>query len=155
MRKSIRAQLGEYRATVTGHVQKLIRREEKPKELLTQCIAGVRKLAHEIAKSPPTEERKSAIRYVKRGVQEYNAKRYDDAVHSFRKALSFDANYARAHTYLGNALYKRGHVTEAVSAWQKAVEVDPESEAAAKAQSKLLRFGAGAENILSHMKEEQ
>ena len=89
-----------------------------------------------------TPQRKAAIHRVEKGIAAYNTRRYNDAENLFRQAIEQDPGYARAHCYLGNALHKLGAPEEAVLEWKKAVIVDPDSEAAAKAQAKLNKVSA-------------
>ena len=89
-----------------------------------------------------TSQRKSAIRRVEKGIERYNTRRYVEAEELFRQAIALDPGYARAHCYLGNTLHKLGSPEEAVFEWKKAVIVDPESDAAAKAKDKLDKVAA-------------
>jgi len=87
-----------------------------------------------------SNDRKRAIQTVKRGMKAFNAKQYADAEELFRRAISRDPTYARAHAYLGNTLYKGKRQMEAMCAWQKAIEVEPGSDAADMAQEKIQRI---------------
>ena len=89
-----------------------------------------------------TSQRKAAIHRVEKGIAAYNTRKYNEAETLFRQAIEQDPGYSRAHCYLGNALHKLGAPEEAVIEWKKAVIVDPDSEAAAKAQAKLNKVTA-------------
>ena len=91
---------------------------------------------------PKTPERKSALREVNKGVRLYNDKRYAEALTAFELARDTDPTYGRAWLYLGNALYKRSRQSEAVSAWERAIAVEPRSKAADKARMKMDRLRA-------------
>jgi beta-lactamase regulating signal transducer with metallopeptidase domain len=53
------------------------------------------------------------------------AKRYDDAVKTYRHALELNPTNASAHCNLGYALMQQGKVDEAIPEFQKAIELDP------------------------------
>ena len=84
-----------------------------------------------------SDERKEAIRLTRKGRSAYNQKDYEKAERYFRRAVEEDSGYALACTYLGHTLYKQGLAQKAVEWWQRAIDVDPRSEAAAKAQKKI------------------
>ena len=140
MPKKLRQRFQAYEAEVSTHLRRLFRREEKPREALTAVAKDTRKLARKVLQPEPTENHKQAIVWVKKGVAAYNLKEYEDAEQCFRRALAFDENYARAYLYLGNALYKKRHRSEAFAAWETAIDVAPRSEAAKMAQEKLDRL---------------
>lgn len=82
-------------------------------------------------------EHKQAARYLETGREYYNKKRYKKARKYFEKAAATDGRYGLAYYYLGLAMYKTDRPKGAKSAWQRAIDVDPESEAADKAREKL------------------
>jgi len=82
-------------------------------------------------------DHKRASGYLERGRVYYNKKRYEKAEHYFRKSIDRDPQYALAHYYLGLALYRKDDSSAAVRAWNRAKEVEPGSDAAAKADKKL------------------
>ena len=73
------------------------------------------------------------------GRKYYNDKRYHKAERCFRKAIITDESYALAHYYHGLSLYQINRPSAAKFAWTRATEVDPDSEAAEKAQRKLTK----------------
>jgi adenylate cyclase len=54
------------------------------------------------------------------GFVHYFARRYDEAIEQFRKALDMDGNFAEAHRGLGEALIQKGMLAEAASALRQA-----------------------------------
>jgi tetratricopeptide (TPR) repeat protein len=91
---------------------------------------------------PTTSQRKAATQLVKKGIDFYNTHRYIEACDFFREAIAQDPGYARAHCYLGNTLHKLGYPEEALFEWKKAVIVEPDSDAALKAQEKLDKIAS-------------
>lgn len=82
-------------------------------------------------------EHKQAARHLENGREYYNKKRYKKALKYFQKAAATDGRYGLAYYYLGLALYKTDRPKGARSAWRRAIDVDPESEAADRAREKL------------------
>ena len=62
-----------------------------------------------------TKQRKLAMQWLNKGKDCYNTRSYEKAEEFFRRALTEDPAYARAHAYLGNALYSADR-----AAWQDA-----------------------------------
>lgn len=87
-----------------------------------------------------TGERKLARKYLKQGIKHYNAKRYSDALYAFKKSLDEDPHYARGLLYYGNTLYKLNEEAAAQDFWKRAIAVEPRSDSARNAQTKLLRI---------------
>ncbi|MHB0959898.1 MAG: tetratricopeptide repeat protein, partial [Pirellulaceae bacterium] len=54
------------------------------------------------------------------------AKRWDEAVASYRRAVTIQPDYADAHFNLGNALTGLGHHVEAVASYRCAVQLQPD-----------------------------
>lgn len=82
-------------------------------------------------------EHKQAARHLETGREYYNKKRYKKALKYFEKAAAVDGRYGLAYYYLGLAMYKTDRPKGAKLAWQRAIDVDPESEGADKAREKL------------------
>jgi len=80
-----------------------------------------------------------ASQYVEKGRRAYNDKNFKMAEDLFRHAIIENPRYALAFTYLGSTLYNLQRINDATSMWMKAIEVDPDSEAAAKAMRHLRR----------------
>ena len=55
----------------------------------------------------------------------------------FRKCMGRSSDTSAAYSNLGNALYQLKRVDESVTAWKKAVEVDPSNQKAAAALERL------------------
>lgn len=154
MSKKYVARLREFGRTVQGHIRKAIRREEKPAEAVQAMAHGARHLFKRLIQPAESHKRKKANQYVREGVEAYNVRSYDRAEHYFSKAVTEDNDCALGWTYLGNTHYKLGRLTEAISAWQQAVEVEPRSKGAVMAREKLLRAGKGSGSIIDNMKEQ-
>lgn len=113
-----------------------------------EAWAETRKLFYRLNKGETSHNRKQAIELVKRGMTKYNTKNYAEAEELFRRAIGKDAGYGRAHAYLGNTLYKLRRLTDAISCWNKAIEVEPNSDAADLAKEKLLAVNKGDDGLL-------
>ena len=72
----------------------------------------------------PVAPRSAEAEYNK-GLQAKAAKRYPDAIDSFRKAVDIKANYPEAWNELGFALRQTGKYTEAVKAYDEALRLRP------------------------------
>lgn len=118
------------------------------REACMEAWAETRKLFYRLNKGETSHNRKQAIELVKRGMTKYNEKNYTEAEELFRRAVGKDAGYGRAHAYLGNTLYKLKRLTDAISCWNKAIEVEPNSDAADLAKEKLLSVNKGSDGLL-------
>lgn len=103
---------------------------------------------------PLTAARKEAMKHVNNGARCYNAKRFDEALALFREATYCDPSYARAHMYMGNALYKMNQQGDAVKAWERAVAVEPNSKAAFNAHAKLERLRTQQQRAIHELREQ-
>ena len=103
-------------------------------------VAEARKFAYRLKAGGTSNDRKRAIDLVKRGMKAYNEKDYDAAESLFRRATHKDPGYGRGYAYLGNALYKQKRNIDAVTAWNKAIDVEPNSDAAEMAKEKLAHM---------------
>ena len=54
------------------------------------------------------------------------AKRYDDAVRSYKRALELNPQNASAHCNLGYVLMQQGKLDDAIREFQKTLEIDPD-----------------------------
>jgi tetratricopeptide (TPR) repeat protein len=61
------------------------------------------------------------------GLRHYFARRYDEAIAEYRKALELDRDFAPAHWHLGWAYQEGGRLEEGVAAARQALALDPES----------------------------
>lgn len=150
----LRKHLKSYEKHVAEHVERLRKGEESAAEAMRGFFKDTRRFAREVTHPPPNRQRKAAIHYVKRGMEAFNERNYHEAERVFRLAVHEDDTYARAHLYLGNTLFKRKRFTEAVTSWNRAVEVEPKSEAASEARGKLLRLGHGEGDVMSNLTDQ-
>ncbi|HEV7842702.1 MAG TPA: tetratricopeptide repeat protein, partial [Pyrinomonadaceae bacterium] len=58
------------------------------------------------------------------GVSYYMARRYEDAIQQYHKALEMDSTFTIAHEHLGSALLQAGLHDEAIAAFRAAVRID-------------------------------
>lgn len=72
----------------------------------------------------PVAPRSAESEYNK-GLQAKAAKRYSDAIASFRKAVDIKANYPEAWNELGFALRQTGQYPEAIKAYDEALRLRP------------------------------
>ena len=140
MAKSLSKRLKTFFHETGRHLARAVRREEPAGEALAEIWAQTRRLGRGARGRHRSKGRQEAVNFAKRGTQAYNRREYAQAEALFRKAIEDDPHYARAHTYLGNALYKQTRVLEAVQQWQIAIRVEPDSEAAQEAQEKIFRL---------------
>ena len=85
-----------------------------------------------------------------------NARRYDEAIAQLRKTIEMDPRFYLAHYYLGQAFQLKGQRAEAITEYQKAVELDDDPEALAYLGQAYARSGQRdeAQKILAHLTEE-
>jgi tetratricopeptide (TPR) repeat protein len=126
-----------YFKNLVKHTKWVITRNES----VGEAIQGVRKDSKKLAKSvttgPPTTGGKIARKMTEEARHAYNEHRYESAEELLRSAIVEDPKYALAFTYLGHTLYKQRKIEEAVQYWTKATIIDPESDAAKRAQRKI------------------
>jgi tetratricopeptide (TPR) repeat protein len=90
-----------------------------------------------IAGGTPAASHKEASVLLEKGRKFYNDKNFAKAEECFSRAVTEDPQYALAHYYLGLARYKRDNQRGAEAAWTQAMHVEPNSQAADKAEKKL------------------
>jgi len=85
-----------------------------------------------------------------------NARRYDEAIAQLRKTIEIDPRFYIAHYYLAQAFQLKGQRTEAITEYQKAVELNDDPEALAYLGQAHARAGQRdeAQKILAHLREE-
>lgn len=154
MGKTRKERLQEYGRGVRDQVRRVLRRETAPLAAGKALLDDTRRLAKRLYRGEETKERKRAKQYLHQGVEAYNVRNYERAQTLFDKALYADEQFGLAWAYLGNANYKLGHLTEAVRAWHKAMEVEPHSKGAEMAREKLLKVGHGKEGVVETVKEQ-
>jgi len=97
-------------------------------------------LAKQNQPAAATEERKKAADLMRANMNHQRAEvatnaansqmksgNIDDAIGQFREALSYDANYAEAHTGLANALERQGKTAEAAEELRKAADEEKDA----------------------------
>ncbi len=154
MPKTIADRFHKLEAGVGEHIRRYLRAEEGAREALAGVRKETRRFIRKAWRGPATESHKDAVRYTQLGIAHYNAGEYADAEERFRRAVEMDPKYARAHYDLGNTCYKRGHLTEAVTAWREAIDAAPRSEIADSAREKLLLMGHGKDGLVDTIKEQ-
>lgn len=150
---TIKKQVPRFSSSIKDEVNLLWKREKSFSAFRSACSEHFSTLWRELTKPPQTEARKRAIQYLHVGMQLYNKKRFLDALHAFKRALDTDPKYSRAHLYYGNAQYKMRNAEEAIASWEFAVRVEPDSEAARKAQSKLDALRTKNKQVYHELKE--
>ena len=140
MPKNVRTSVKTYAKNLLAHLGKVLRREETPSRATGQIRKDTEKLQHALSIDVGNaKSHRKAVRLVKAGRLDYNAKEYLEAERQFRAAAAKDPTYALAHMYLGHALYQRGKFREARAAWQRAYTVDPASAEGLKALRLIKR----------------
>lgn len=139
----------EYKTDLGQHLIRVCKKQESIGDACRGLGHDTVKLFKFIAQPHRTKDHKEAVRFVKKGTAEYNAGRYEQAVYYFKRAIQEDKHYARAFTYLGNALYKRGLQHEAITAWSAAIDANPNSDAAKMAEDKLRRLNIDRDNVIT------
>lgn len=117
----------------------LLTRKHSLTEFFREVTSNIEDCWRDYTAPPMSAQRKDAMNLVNDGVKLYNAKKYLEALKAFKTAADYDPTYARAHTYHGNTLYKLAEHGDALRAWERAIAVDPLSDAAGKARAKVER----------------
>jgi Tfp pilus assembly protein PilF len=103
----------------------------------------------------PDVDHKQASRYLEQGRKYYNSKQYSRAEQYFSKATEWDPHYALAFYYRGLAAIKLNDSDAANRYWQRAIDVDPKSDAAAKAERKLSYIQRHIRRVTSELEDRQ
>lgn len=119
------------------HAFRVFTRRESARDAAGMLTRDTRKLSRSLTKAKGSGHRREATHLVEEGRQAYNLKQFGKAEDLFRQAIVVDTTCAIAYTYLGHCLHKQGRGPEALLYWQKAIEVDPDSDAASNARRKL------------------
>ena len=77
-----------------------------------------------VLRAATPEERKAAA-LVEKGLKEFAAGRFEQAVAQYAEALRAHPQYAAAHNNMGSAHFALGRNDEAVAAFKRAVEIEP------------------------------
>ena len=128
------------------HTKRLILR----KEALRDAFDGVSHDAGRLkrAATAPSDHHHAA-KLVEKGRRAYNEKQYERAEKCFNRAIVHDPQYGLAYTYLGSTYYQMQRIREADMMWAKAIEVNPHSDAAYKAEQRLRRVKATKDAIIA------
>ena len=96
--------------------------------------------------------RKKALEHVMMGCSLINSKQDDNAISIFNKALDLDPTCAEAHYALGVIYSKKGMNDEALSAYTKAAEINPDYKTRAKKDG-LVEEGVEGDDGFDIVKE--
>ena len=147
-------QLRTYLHNVFKQVLIAVRRQQTWREAAAGVSRDTKKLGAAFGvRHADDAGRKQAVRLVRRGREEYNTAQYAAAEKLFEQAVDLDPGYAWAHLYLGHALYKQNRLREAEAAWRRAADVEPKSEAAAKARKKLQHSKRSVDSAVQDLHE--
>jgi len=73
-----------------------------------------------------SKARKEALKHVLFGCTLANSNQFDDAIPLFQKAIKIDDNCAKAYYALGLMYSKKGMNEEAKTAYNKAIQINPD-----------------------------
>jgi adenylate cyclase len=86
-----------------------------------------------------------------------NARQYDQALDQIEKTIEMDKNFAQTYPWLGLILEQKGRYAEAITAFQKAIELFPGGSSIAKAELAHTYAVSGdrekAQKIIAELKE--
>lgn len=142
-----------YVRNVGKHFQRVATREEGAVEAIVGLSRDAKKLAHIAHHRTSTANHKRAKDLAKKGREAYNKASYKEAEQLFHEAVLEDGHYALAYLYLGDSRYQLSKFNDAIAAWRQAIAVDPGSDAAAKAQTKLMRIEASKERTVQALED--
>lgn len=66
--------------------------------------------------------------YYNYGVELFNEEKFEDAIPYFQYCIELDKNYWQAYQYLGNIYYSLGHHSDALSYYEKTIQLNPADE---------------------------
>lgn len=144
---------GRCAGKMLGALKGLLTRKHSLAEFFAEVVSNIEDCWRDYKAPPMSAQRKDAMNLVNEGVKLYNAKKYIEALKAFKTAADYDPTYARAHTYLGNTLYKLAEHGDALRAWERAIAVDPLSEAASKARAKVERVKSQNQMAIKELHE--
>src|SRR5437660_11892998 len=88
------------------------------------------------------------------GCELANQRKLDDAISEFREAISINPRYARAHYYLGAALFEMDNrVEEALAEFREALRLDPQNAEAHNTLGLALLEGGDADEAMREYRE--
>ncbi|HEX4824201.1 MAG TPA: tetratricopeptide repeat protein [Candidatus Polarisedimenticolaceae bacterium] len=111
-----------------------------PRELPIVEDDVVREVEALIDKTPPVSDRdRSEVRkLIQRGTQAHDARRYDDALDAYRKALAIDPVNASAYYETAFTLSEMGEQAKALDQVVRSLTIDPKSEGAYVLKGNIL-----------------
>ncbi|HRI89621.1 MAG TPA: hypothetical protein PLJ47_12210 [Candidatus Hydrogenedentes bacterium] len=139
--------------TLLKNVATRLKRVALGRESLRDAFDGITddadrlKRAAKGAKAPGSHHK--ASQYVEKGRRAYNDKNYEMAEDFFRRAIIEDPQYALAFTYLGSTLYNLQRISDATHMWMKAIELEPGSDAARKAEQRLRKVKSRKDAVIA------
>lgn len=143
--------------TVLKNVGKHAKRVMMGRESIRDAFDGISgdadRLKRAAKASSAPGDHKRAAQLVERGRRAYNKKDFASAEECFQDALTEDPRYALAYTYLGSTYYQQHRLSEATMMWSRAIEVDPHSDAAAKAEQRLGRVNLRKKAVIAEIEE--
>lgn len=108
-------------------VRESVKLEEQSEEFLALYNSLLRMIGPELSKT-----------YHDQGYASLRAEDFDSAVESFLKAVYYDPNNAEALLNLGNAYRRKGDTVNAIAAYNKVIELFPDTDYARKASDWLM-----------------
>lgn len=99
-----------------------------PSRARTPALPGTSSRRERPASTRSAKPEQSVFNQVEEALQEgnsaRNARRYDEALAHYKRAVSLNGNEARAYYGIGNIYSDQGHYAEAVTAYQKAITLN-------------------------------
>jgi len=92
--------------------------EEEPEEV----VPGITK-----SKGSEKTDNEKAFEHYNVGMEASQAGRYEEAIREFKKSLQYNDRIWQTYQYLGSCYYNRGMEQEAVQAYKKALELNPDN----------------------------
>jgi flagellar motor switch protein FliG len=84
--------------------------------------------AQPAAAAPSPEEKAQAQQYFAAGVQYHDSQQFEGALQYLQTAIQLDPSLIQAFQYLGNCFYSLGRIAEAVAAFEKVLETNPDPQ---------------------------
>ncbi|MBM3290341.1 MAG: hypothetical protein FJY92_09335, partial [Candidatus Hydrogenedentes bacterium] len=131
------------------HVKRVIAGRESLRDAMDGISGDADRLQRVAKGARAPGDHKRAAEYVEKGRRAYNEKDFAKAEDYFHRAIIEDPRYALAYTYLGSAYYQMQRISEATGMWMKAIEIDPGSDAATRAQQRLRRVQQRKEAVVA------
>lgn len=153
MSKNFRSSAKTFAKNVSIHLRRVFQRRETCREAWADVAQDAHRLKRALLARIESESRQEATRLLEQGRLEYNIRDYESAEDYFKRAIQADRGYGLAYTFLGYALYKQGRMDDAVRFWQKAIKVEPDSEAASRARKKIQYIEKSKHGTVSRLEK--